>query len=122
MGVEATDSIMKTIIAGSRNITDYEIVKQAIILSGISVSEVVSGRARGVDTLGEKYALENNLPIKEFPALWDIWGRSAGYMRNSQMAEYAEALVAVWDGSSRGTAHMISEAKKNKLQVFVHVL
>lgn len=110
---------MKTIIAGSRTITDYGTVEQAIIESGFYISEVVSGKAKGVDTLGEQWATKNGLPIEAFPANWDEYGKSAGPIRNKEMAEYADALIAVWDGNSRGTQHMIITAVQAGLKVYI---
>lgn len=83
------------------------------------VTEVVSGCARGVDRLGEQWAQMRSIPIKRFPANWDRDGRSAGPIRNRQMANYAEALVAIWDGESKGTKNMIEEAERRGLVVFV---
>ncbi len=110
---------LRVIVAGSRGISDYETVKQAIDASGFVVESIVSGKARGVDTLGEQYAKEHKLPTHEFPAQWDREGRRAGFIRNALMADFADALVAVWDGQSRGTKHMINEMKK--LDKLVHV-
>lgn len=80
----------------------------------------MSGRAKGVDTLGEQYAKENNLLIAKFPADWDTYGKKAGYLRNVQMAEYAEACICIWDGVSPGTKHMIDIAKKKNLRLFIY--
>ena len=113
---------MKTIIAGSRDITDYDIVVQAINNCGWNISEVVCGMAKGVDTLGKEYAQKHNLPIHYFPADWNKHGKTAGIIRNRQMAENSEALIAVWDGESRGTKNMIDTAKKLNLIVYVHSL
>lgn len=110
---------MKVIVAGSRDIVDYEIVKSAIVSSGFQITEIVSGGARGVDTLGERYAKENNIPFVVFPAKWDLYGKKAGYLRNIQMSEYADGLIAVWDGVSKGTGHMIHIAMKNDLEVYI---
>lgn len=128
---------MKTIIAGSRDITDYKKICSAIKKSGFRITEVVSGRAPGVDTLGEQWADDNTVPIKPFPADWNNltapgariktnrWGKqynaNAGHDRNQQMAEYAEALVAVWDGASPGTKSMIDYARKRNLRIYVMV-
>lgn len=109
---------MKVIIAGSRTIQDYRIVKTAIERSGFKITEVVSGTARGVDVLGERWAMDHNLPIKQFPADWDGNGRGAGYIRNMEMADYADALIAVWNGRSKGTQHMIATARKKDMEVF----
>lgn len=113
---------MKTIIAGSRNITDYSIVLQAIIDANFDITAVVSGTARGVDQLGEKFANDSSLQIHKFPAQWDEYGKSAGYIRNKQMAEFSDALIAVWDGKSKGTKHMIDLAYKYNLKVYIHYI
>ncbi len=112
---------MKIIIAGSRTITDYYIVKNAINVSNtaIKATEIVCGMASGVDLLGKRWAEENNIPIKEFPADWERFGKSAGYKRNEEMAEYADALLAIWDKKSRGTKHMIDLARKHGLKIYI---
>jgi hypothetical protein len=112
---------MRTIVAGSREGIHYDDVLKAMETCSWTPTEIVSGKARGVDTMGEHWAKENDVPIKEFPADWDNLGRKAGTLRNCQMGDYADALVAVWDGSSRGTAHMIKYAKEKGLKVHVHI-
>lgn len=109
------------IIAGSRNIEDYEIVRLAVEESGWwpQITEIVSGGARGVDRLGERLGKRNNMPIRIFPADWLTHGKSAGYKRNRQMAEYADFLVAVWDGKSRGTLNMIEEMRTLDKPVYI---
>lgn len=103
----------KVIVAGSRGFEDYELLESKLdfYLSQHSDVEIVSGTCYGADELGEKYAIKHNLPIKEFPADWNKYGKSAGYKRNCQMAEYADACVVFWDGKSRGTQHMINLTK-----------
>lgn len=113
---------MKVIVAGGRDITNFNLVEEAIVISGFEVSEIVSGKAKGVDTLGEVWALKHNVPVEVFPADWTAHGRSAGPIRNRQMAEYADALIAIWDGESKGTANMIQQARKNKLDVFIYLV
>lgn len=98
---------MKVIIAGSRGIRDYTVVEKAIASSGFTITELVSGTARGVDRLGEQWAEKYNIPIKKFPAAWREYGPKAGALRNREMGRYADALVAVWDGASPGTKNMI---------------
>jgi hypothetical protein len=110
---------MKLIIAGGRNIHDYSLVLSALAESQFQPTEIVSGMALGVDTLAIQYAAENNLPLKEFHADWNQYKRAAGPIRNRQMAEYGDALIAIWDGESRGTKNMIEEATKRGLRVFV---
>lgn len=110
---------MRTIIAGSRDITNITSVYRAIAESEFTITLVLSGCARGVDELGEQYADYMNIPIQRFPANWDEYGKSAGYIRNQLMADSADALIAVWDGVSKGTKHMIDIAHKKGLKVFV---
>lgn len=113
---------MKTIIAGSRDIMDKYVVSWAVHDSIFKVTEIVSGGARGVDRLGEDYAEERGIPLKICPANWTKFGRAAGYIRNEEMAKYADALIAVWDGESKGTGHMIDLAHKHNLEVYVYEL
>lgn len=113
---------MKTIIAGSRGVTDSGLLEIAIERCGWEISSVVSGGARGADALGERWAAARSLPVEVFPADWNLHGKSAGYRRNEQMAKNAEALVALWDGVSRGTKHMIDLARKHNLRVHVELL
>lgn len=111
---------MKVIIAGSRKINDYELVKRVIKRSGFLIKRVVCGCAEGVDRLGEKWAMENNIPVIYFPADWVLYGKRAGFHRNFNMASFADALIAVWDGESTGTKNMIDLAKKGKLKIYYH--
>ena len=110
---------MRVIIAGSRSVTSYAAVEAAIVKSGFMISEVVSGTARGVDRLGELWAARNGVSVAKFPADWDTYGKRAGYLRNKEMALHAEALVAIHDGESRGTRHMIDIARAAGLKVSV---
>ena len=110
---------MKTIVAGSRKITSLVIVYRGIQSAPWFATEIVSGGAQGVDRAGEKYAEDTGTPLKVFPADWNKHGRGAGFIRNAQMAEYADALIAIWDGESRGTTHMIETAKRQGLVVHV---
>lgn len=109
---------MKVIIAGSRTISDRELVEAAIKASGFEITEVVCGMARGVDTVGLNWARDNNIPVKAFPADWEKYGRAAGPIRNKQMAEYAEALIAIMAPNSRGTKNMIETAIKRGLKLW----
>lgn len=114
---------MRVIIAGSREGISYEQVVASISSCPLrfSITEVVSGFAtRGVDLYGEKWAKVNRLPVKRFPAQWIKFGRRAGFVRNLEMARYADALIAIWNGTSRGTKHMIETARKKGLIVYVY--
>lgn len=110
---------MKVIVAGSRSITDYFVVETAIKESGFKIDELVCGGAKGVDSLGRDWAFLNSIPVKEFPANWNLHGKRAGYIRNSAMVEYADALIAIWDGESKGTYHTIGLAVKHGLDYYV---
>lgn len=117
---------MKTVIAGTRAICDYEVLKQAIAESGFTITRVISGDARGVDKLGVQWAKENDIPVDKFRPQWyDSNGnfqRWAGFNRNIDMAKVAEALIAVWDGQSKGTNQMINAATSRGLKVFVKII
>ena len=110
---------MKVIIAGSRDFDDYEVLRNYCdhVLQNQTDIEIVSGTARGADQLGERYAKERGYSVKQFPADWDKHGRSAGYIRNEEMAKYGDALIAFWNGMSKGTEHMINLAKQYKLKI-----
>ena len=81
------------------------------------ISEIVSGTARGADSLGERYARAHNIPVKRFPAQWNTYGKSAGYRRNIEMAIYADACICFQVNNSRGTEHMINIASSKGLQL-----
>lgn len=108
---------MKTIIAGGREFDDYELMTISLSDLPWTITEVVSGTARGADQLGELFAMDHDIPITRFPADWDKYGKSAGPLRNEEMAEYADACVCFWNGSTHrsGTYHMINFAKERKL-------
>ena len=112
---------MKIIIAGGRTFNDYNKLCSYCnhILQNQQVIEIVSGVANGADLLGERYAREKGYLIKQFPANWDN-GKSAGYIRNEEMAKYSDALIAFWDGSSKGTGHMINLAKIYNLKIRIY--
>jgi len=111
---------MKTIIAGSRSCTDPVELRKALSACGWVPSVVISGCAAGVDRLGEEWSYAMRIPCLRFPANWDLWGKAAGFRRNEEMAEHAEALLALWDGASHGTEHMIQTAREKGLWVYVH--
>ena len=114
---------MKVIIAGGRDFDNLELMTKKMdffLLESKNLDlEIVSGTAKGADSLGEAYANLRKYKVKQFPADWNKFGKGAGFKRNTEMAEYADALIAFWDGKSRGTMHMINIAKKKGLQVKV---
>ena len=114
----------RIIIAGGRDFNNYELLceKMDYLLQHVKETKqvvIISGKARGADALGERYALEHGFSVQEFPAQWDKYGKSAGYKRNITMADNADAVVAFWDGVSKGTKHMIDTATARKLKLRV---
>ena len=92
---------MKVLICGSRNINDPKVVSEAVEQSGMNATEIISGGARGVDTLARYYAQSNGIEFTEYLAEWDRFGKKAGYLRNIVMVNDADAVIAIWDGDSR---------------------
>lgn len=119
------DSITKykVIIAGCRDFTDYELLREKCDyhLQNLRLEDIVivSGHASGADSLGERYAQDRGFQLETYPADWQAHGRAAGPIRNAKMASVAHALIAFWDGKSRGTKNMIDTAKKHNLHVAV---
>lgn len=112
--------MFRVIIAGGRDFNDYELLERSMDKLLVNITEdiaVVCGMARGADTLGEVYAKSRWYEVHYFPADWNQFGKSAGYRRNEQMAQNADALAAFWNGESRGTKHMIDLAKRYNLKV-----
>jgi hypothetical protein len=113
---------MRVILAGSRTITDAAELELAIKNSGFEITEVISGGANGVDTLGIAWANANARPLTIIMAEWDAHGKAAGPIRNSEMAEQADALILVWDGLSHGSGDMLSRAITKGLKVYSHIV
>ena len=99
---------MKLAVIGSRKISDISISKH---IPG-NVSEIVSGGARGIDTCAKKYALEHGLKLTEFLPDYKRYGRGAPIIRNKEIVNYADKILAIWDGSSKGTLSVIKYAEK----------
>ena len=111
---------MRTVIAGTRGCEDIRLLFAAVASCGWFPTTVLSGCARGADRLGERWAAMFRVPVERFPADWQRDGRRAGVFRNRQMASRADALIALWDGKSPGTEHMIHAAHQEGLCVYVH--
>ena len=107
---------MRTIIAGTRSIWNYDALDYAIGKSDWNITQVVCGMAPGMDSVGWAWAHVNNIPIAEFPADWAGLGKYAGLHRNIEMARNADALILIWDGTSRGSGHMLKTARHAGLQ------
>ena len=124
----------RIIIAGSRDFENYEVVKTkaAAVIKAIKEKEpeakieIVSGGARGVDSLGERFAREYGYKLWRFPADWNAYGRAAGPIRNRQMLEFAmernPVLIAFWNGASRGTSNMVDIAQDAKVSIYRYLI
>ena len=111
----------KVIIAGSRGFSNYKLLKETCNNTLREKKKthnviIISGHAKGADTLGEKYANDEGFDLEIFPADWKKFGKSAGFRRNEQMAEFADGLIAFWDGESHGTKHMIDIATEKGIK------
>lgn len=119
---ECTDRECETffcLVVGSRNFSDYALMETKLdrYLSNFSKIIIVSGGARGADTLAKEYARRKGYGYREFPANWNTYGKSAGYIRNEEMHKYisharCRGVVAFWDGQSKETAHNFELAKQ----------
>jgi hypothetical protein len=109
-------------VVGSRGFSDYALLKEKLdyFAESNSVSCVVSGGAKGADSLAARWATERGIQLLEFLPDWEKHGKSAGVIRNSQIIEKADVCVAFWDGKSRGTAHSISLARSKGVRLLVY--
>lgn len=116
--------MFRVIIAGTRDFNNYPLLCEYADYKLSKVNEeieIVSGHARGADMLVERYAQERCYKLTVFPAEWEKYGKSAGPRRNKEMAKYANALIALWDGKSKGTLNMIETAEEKGLKVGVKI-
>jgi hypothetical protein len=114
----------KLIVAGGRDFDDYEAL--CYTLNALATAEfpdksisIVSGMARGADALGYMFAHKNNIKVYEFPAQWTRYGKSAGFRRNTEMGNFADALIVFWDGESKGTKHMLDYMQQLNKPVYI---
>ena len=112
---------MKLLIAGSRSISDYDLIDFSIKRSGYvhDIIEIVSGSTRGVDRLGEVWANNRGIIVTQFIPDWASQGKKAGILRNIEMVKYADAAVIIWDGESRGTKHTIDAINAARLPAYI---
>lgn len=113
---------IRVCIAGTRTFNDYSLLKTIITNAFFDISRlhIISGHAKGADELGERFANENNLLLDIYPADWRLYRNRAGAIRNAEMAQVSDCLVAFWDGESRGTKNMIKNMKKLKKLVLIY--
>jgi hypothetical protein len=114
---------MKCAIIGSRTFNDYELMKTFInslkLDENLIISEIISGGAKGADKLGEKYALENKIEKTIFLPDWNTYGKSAGFIRNHDIINTSDIVIAFWDKISKGTKHSIDLATKLKKKIYI---
>lgn len=112
--------VRRVIVAGGRDFADKDRLWYVLnaVLSATDV--VVSGVAKGADSLALEYARKRGLAVEEFPADWQGQGKAAGVIRNQAMAWKADVLIAFWDGKSRGTKDMIERACRAKLEIHLY--
>jgi hypothetical protein len=131
----------KVIICGSRHVEDASLLEAAINASGFEISEIISGGAKGIDTLAKEYAEKNKIKFTEFPAEWrnfdlpdakieerkNPWNgkmekfvKNAGPIRNEKMAKYGQACIAIPMNDGPGTNDMIKRAKSHSLELYIH--
>ena len=109
---------MRVIIAGGRNyFPTIDEITIAVAKSGFKIGQVISGNAPGVDVCGERWAESHSIPVVLFPALWAKHGKKAGPIRNAEMAEFAEGLIAFPGGP--GTTNMIANMKRLKKPIYI---
>lgn len=110
---------MKIAIVGGRDYADYKQLCNVLEPYKKYCNLEICGEAQGADTLGKEWAKQNNIKIKSFPANWDKHGKAAGHIRNKEMAEVADFVVAFWNGTSRGTKNMIDNCLKLNKHILV---
>ena len=104
--------MFKLAIIGGRDFHDYSLMCKFLDPHKDSVSEVISGGAKGADSLGYKWAIDNNIPTTIFKPDWELHGKRAGFIRNADIVNGCDRLIAFWDGKSKGTANSIQLTKK----------
>lgn len=111
-------------IIGSRTFTDYALLKAEVdkVAADNPISLIVSGGAIGADTLGARYAVEHCIDKLVFKPDWNRFGKGAGFIRNKDIVDNAEVVIAFWNGVSKGTKHSIDYATKQGKKVIVIIV
>jgi len=110
---------MKTAIIGSRSIQDYNYLENILKSLDFKITEIITGGAKGVDTLAEIFSFSNSIPITKILPEWDKYGRGAGLVRNTSIIKESDVVIALWDGKSKGTLDSINKAHKLGKKVFI---
>jgi hypothetical protein len=111
--------LLKIGVVGSRGFNDYKLLKDTLDKYLDSVYLIVSGGAKGADQLGEKWANENGIKTLIFKPEWDKFGKVAGFLRNKDIVDHSDIIIAFWDGMSRGSEDTIKQAKKAGKEVII---
>ena len=116
-------NINKILVCGSRSITNKDFIFFTIRKfvknlysnpTNLLKPVIIEGEARGVDSIAKSWAIENGWGIESYPAEWDKYGKSAGYIRNEVMVKKADYVIVIWDGQSKGTKHTMDLCNKYK--------
>lgn len=117
---------MKLAIIGSRGFNDYDFLKKNVSdflkHNSFVCTHIISGGAKGADKLAEQFALDNQLDMIVFKPDWKQFGKRAGFIRNTEIIEKADVVIAFWDGISSGTKDAIMKAielnKRTKIKIY----
>lgn len=112
---------MRIAIVGSRGFKNFDFLEKTILdnYKTENITEIISGGAKGADTLAEQFAIKHSIPMSIFTPDWELYGKSAGYKRNIQIIDMSDEVIAFWDGISKGTKHSIDLANKAKKKVMI---
>lgn len=112
---------MRVLVCGGRDYEDRGHLEE--VLAGWNITTIIEGGSRGADRLAREYGEKHGIAVRTFPAAWDAYGRSAGHIRNAEMLSKGcpDQVIAFWDGESKGTGNMISQAEKAGVPVTVVV-
>lgn len=112
---------MRVAVVGSRQVND-EVLKQILLVLPVSTSEIISGGADGVDALAAQVAELLEIPLKTFLPDYETYGKRAPLIRNLKIVDYADEVLAFWDGRSHGTRHIVGECIKRQKPVRIYPL
>jgi hypothetical protein len=116
------NEIFRLAVIGSRSFNDYKVAKAVLddCHKNVGITSIVSGGAKGADSLGARWAHENEIELILYLPDWERFGKSAGFRRNSEIINDSDAVIAFWDGESKGTADSINKANEKGLDVFIY--
>lgn len=112
---------MRLAVVGSRSFRDYTDLEKTLsfIHKKVPITRIISGGAKGADSLAEQWARENSVDTQVFIPDWETYGKRAGFLRNKQIVDYSEAVVVFWDGKSKGSQHSMKLAKEQGKSVLI---